>query len=173
MRTVVVIIFLAFFFGKVTFGQENMSIHHETAFNRLGWSYELGLGRSFKKQVVQLGIKWYEPDFVFEDNWPGIYFKHSWCMQEWGKWGLQSKLEVDLFFETKANIQFWLSNPMFGGEIFRKLGERWQVNMEVCAGPVLNWARNTNTHETNDYQYFNLQAGIGVVYHFGTGPANQ
>lgn len=142
-------------------------VQYETAFNRLGWAHEIGVGLIRQEHSYQVGLKLYEPDFTFEKNFPGLFFKHNWMLFSWEKAFIQTKVEVDLFFEPKANVNFWLSNLLVGFQFNRRISNHFSVNFEISTGPVLTYTRDTNTDETNRFQYFNYQAGLGIAYTFG------
>lgn len=156
------------FFFSTSSAHAQVFTQYETAFNRLGWSHEIGLGIRQEGQHYQFGLKIYEPDFTFEKNLPGVFIKHNWVLFDWGKTNLQTRAALDLFYEKKGDLNFWLSNLMVGFQINRKLAKKLSFNFEMSTGPVLTLTKNKDTNEKTRFQYFNYQAGLGLVYTFST-----
>jgi hypothetical protein len=164
---------IALLFAELLQGQPTRSIHYQTSFNRLGWAHQIGYGQKWQKHIFVFGAKWYEPDFVFEDNWPGLFVKYNWQCWNNDQWGVLSKIEADFFVESKGLTNFWLTNPMVGVEVYRRIGRSWQVNFELSTGAVFNGVTDKQTNAKQNFQYINYQAGVGVVYHFGSGLADE
>lgn len=162
---------IAVFFVLNTTAQNHTNCYLKTGLNRIGVLYEAGANYNFEAHNIALGIRFYEPDLVFEKDFPGLNLAYLYSFRNEKKMHVNLGIEMNLFHEKKQTTKLKLFDPklVFGPEWV--LNNRINLNLMAAIGTVINRAKTIN-NTINTYTYLNYELALAITYRFGNNPTN-
>ena len=163
---------LIFYLSFSAFTQNTANIYLKTGFNRIGFLYEIGGGYNFARHNIKLGIRFYEPDFVFEKEVPGLHFSYAYLFRMDKKMKISLGINSGFFWEKKQTTKLFLLDSKFQIGTKWKLTQKLDLNLTNAYGGVINSVKTTNLTTKKQYIYWNYELALGLIYHFGNKSAD-
>lgn len=137
--------------------------------NRIGVFYDVGAGYQFNRNRLEFGLRFYQPDLVFEKEYPGLSLSYDYAFYLSKVNAVRIGLAMDAFTEQKGIYRLWLYNPRLFIRGDRHLGNRLILNLKLNSGLVINQLTGDNPPEQKLFTYINYEVSLGLIYRFGTG----
>ena len=144
--------------------QSNWGVYGLTGLNRIGVGYELGASYSLVNDHFNIGIRLYEPDLVFEKDYPGVSIAYNHSFRNSKKMQVITGVGLGVFYEKKTEAALWLIDPKL------VLGTGWGIrsNLMLFTTAGVGWTINRITEsgvmEKNNFRYLNYELALGLVY---------
>jgi hypothetical protein len=165
MRSIVII--LAICFSIHGTAQFSFGVHTEVGLNRIGVLYELGGSCQLKNHSFILGARFYEPDLVFEKNFPGMHLGYNYTLRADSKMKLVLGASLSGFYENKVTTNLWVFDPKLVLGPQWALSENFQLNLTAGFGAVINKVETSYTSKIETFKYLNYELALGLTYYFG------
>lgn len=166
MRRLFQILFIFNVFS--TSAQNYTSLYLTTGLNRIGVAYEVGGSYSFQAHNVQFGFRFYEPDLVFEKDFPGINIGYFYALRRDKKMQLNLGAQLSGFYESKGSTKLWLIDPKLTCGTAWNLNYKWTLNLTSGVGTVVNFVETSYKIEQNTFVYLNYELSLGITYRLGS-----
>lgn len=162
------ILIIALILSVQVTGQNKLQFLGNVGLNRIGVFYDLGIRKVINQNDFRVSFRLYEPDIVFEKNYPGINLGYrslfSLSQNEANKVQFGIGLDIGYFAENKGSTRLDLFDPkLIGGPIW-KLGEHWNLFSEFGIGLVVNRVETTTLINIQYFNYLNYQISLGITY---------
>lgn len=154
----------AFSISFAASAQTELNARIKFGLNRIGIISELGLEYKMDRHAVDLGIRLYEPDLVFEKDLPGIQLGYLFDFAEVENTVLKAGVGLGLYYESRATTNLLLFNPSIRMRSETKLGDLFSLNFEIGVGPAINRVKIIPTKKMERYTYMNYEITVGIIY---------
>lgn len=162
-----VLLFGCLFFFTKSNAQDAWIGQFNIGLNRIGVFYDLGAGYQFNRNRFEFGLRFYQPDLVFEKEYPGLSLSYDYALYLSKVYAVRIGLGLDAFTERKGVNRLWLYNSRFFIRGDRQLGNRFILNLKVNSGLVINQLTGDSAPEQKLFTYINYEISFGIIYHFG------
>lgn len=147
------------------FGQTKSGTSFRSGFDRVGIYFEQTLNIEFKSNQLDLGLRYYGPDYFFEHNVVGMSFGyyHNFHVN---KWYAGPGISGAFFHENKSSSEVYLSNLLLQGRCGFEISPRWSLFSVLGVGTIINKYTNYNINKTQSLMYVNYELAIGIKYYW-------
>lgn len=147
--------------------QNSFGTYGTIGLNRIGVAYEIGM--NFQKQAhnISLGARFYEPDLVFQKNYPGINLGYNYALRKGKKMKLLFGVNLGLFYENKITTNLWVFDPKIIAGAKWKLSDHLILQLTAGFGAVINKVETSYTSNIQTFNYLNYELALGLTYRFG------
>lgn len=161
------LLILGFFLTiQVSFSQRSTQAYFTFGLNRIGVLYEIGAKQNFAAHTLNIGLRFYEPDLVFEKNWPGLRLGYGYGLRSAKKMKLNLGVDVSTFFEIKNNVSLLLFDPKIRVEPVWNLNTFCTFSLSAAFGATYNRVWIANPSEKNKFTYLNYELATTFSYRF-------
>ena len=165
MRSIVLI--LAICISIHSTAQPSFGVHSKVGQNKIGVLYELGGSCQFKNHGFILGARFYEPDLVFEQNYPGLSLGYDYSFRSNKKMKIIIGGTLGIFCEKKLITTLWLFDPkMILGPSWN-LSDHFKLELLAGFGTTVNAVNSEFYENKSKFTYLNYELALGLKYHFG------
>lgn len=151
---------------QVSFSQRSTQGYLSLGLNRIGVLYEVGAKQNWAVHGLIVGLRFYEPDLVFEKNWPGLRLGYDYALRSEKKMKINVGVDVSTFFEKKNNVSLLLVDPKIKVEPLWNLDAVCTFSLSAAFGGTYNRVWITNPPEKNKFTYLNYEIAATFSYRF-------
>ncbi|WP_066759951.1 hypothetical protein [Crocinitomix algicola] len=162
------IFLVSIFFYTNGHSQIQYSLEANIGLNRIGLFYELGTEFVKRNHVVSIGARLYEPDLVFEKDFPGLSLAYEYGLRKSTQNALFIGVAIDAFTELKDENRLWLYNPRLTLRGQRRIAQKWSLNLGLGFGGTINMLQSDDPEIANNFVYVNYELAFGFIYHIGS-----
>lgn len=166
MRTPFLVLFIFIRVG-IGISQQTTQGYFTTGLNRIGVLYEIGVKQNWALHGVSVGLRFYEPDLVFEKNWPGLRVGYAYILRNEKRMKLNVGADLSAFFEKKETVSLTLFDPKFRIEPLWNLNNACDFSISAAAGGTFNWVGSVNSSNKKLFTYLNYEIAATFAYRFG------
>ncbi|MBK9191134.1 MAG: hypothetical protein IPM77_06235 [Crocinitomicaceae bacterium] len=138
----------------------------QTGFNRIGLYYDASVLFDFGKHQAKFGLKYYGPDYVFENHTPGLSLGYKFVFGE-SNWKFGQGISASFFHENKSTVSLTLSDIQLQFTTIRSMGKKMEIFSVLGLGAVINQFTNITGSNDGTTGYINYEFALGVNYMFG------
>ena len=149
-----------------SFGQKNWNAYTTLGINRIGVLYELGTNYNIKGHSVQLGLRFYEPDIVFEKDFPGVNLGYYYTTRKAHKMRVLLGAGLSFFYENKVTTNLGLFDLKFLVGPKWKLSDKLELQLTAGLGSVMNRVETSYAQNIETFSYINYELALGLTYRF-------
>lgn len=165
MRSIIIIV--GILFSPNSNAQDGFRIYGSVGLNRIGVLYELGGNYQKQAHTFSLGARLYEPDLVFEKNYPGINLGYNYTFRRGRKVKLLLGVSMSGFYENKITTNLWVLDPKLIAGPQWNLSDYFQLNLKAGFGTVINKVETSYTANIETFKYLNYELALGLTYYLG------
>lgn len=151
------------------FSQSNVGVKAEIGLNRIGVFYDFGIEHQWFGHQLYWGVRYYEPDIVFERNLPGASIGYFYQISPWDKFRFNIGIELNFFHENKGSSNLWLLDPKLKFGPGWKLSDRFDLAINAGFGNVFNFVETSTLSEIEKFNYLNYELSLRLTYYLRTG----
>ena len=144
--------------------QVNIQAGLKFGFNRIGLFYNPNIDFIIGQNQIDIGIKYYGYDKVFEKNTVGLSAAYSYLFSS-DRIYCGPAVNYAFFSEKKSNSNLLLHELNVGNTIGVKFENHFSIYSIIAIGIVLNSSKNEIM--TTDLNYLNYEFALGLAYRFG------
>ena len=165
MRRILLIITVLFSLSSSA--QSTFGTYGSVGLNRIGVYYELGGIYQLKKHQFNIGARLYEPDLVFEKNYPGLSLGYQNFLRSDKKMKILYGVSLGAFYENKTTTNLWLFDPKLIAGPQWNFTEEFSLNLKAGFGMVINKVETSYGANIETFKYLNYELALGLTYRFG------
>ena len=157
------LILVLFLFSWTGFGQIRSGTTFRAGMDRIGIYMEQSLNLDLRGNQLDLGLRYYGPDYFFEHDVLGIVAGSAHYF-EVNRWYAGPAIRGAFFHENKSSSEVYLGNILLAGNFGFSFNRRWSVFSSVGVGAVFNRYINYNINEKQSLSYVNYELAFGIKY---------
>lgn len=147
--------------------QSQTDIYAHLGLNRIGVFYGTGAQHNWGVHHLQVGLRFYEPDLVFEKGFPGLDVGYYYRFRADKTMKINLGLMSSFFYEYKGSSALWLFDPKLIVGAGWTLTPKLNLNLNGGFGSVINVVETSYGIENNKFTYLNYELSLGIYYRLG------
>ncbi len=162
-----ILLILTILFSLSSNAQNAFGTYGSVGLNRIGVYYELGGVYQFKMHQFNIGARLYEPDLVFEKNYPGLSLGYLNLLRPDKKMNVLYGVNISAFYENKNTTNLWLFDPKLIAGVQWSFTEQLSLSLKAGFGTVINKVETSYGSSIETFKYLNYELALGLTYYFG------